>query len=179
MKIIYDFKIFFFLLTINLLNYSCYTASASLLHKDTHTVYIPCFTNQSNIINPFIGRDISLKLQDKFLENSNLNLVDHTLADIIIIGKIVSYNFILKNTSILSNTTKKNEYSIYNRLKINLHITYKSKKEPNKNFNKVFSDYIDFEGPKIIDHSIIQYKIIPLLIEKLVNQIFNKITINW
>lgn len=172
--------LYFFILTINFLNYSCYKASASLFHKDTQTIYIPNFINQSNnIIDPFIGNEFAIKLQNKFLKNTNLILINNKLADLIIIGKILSYNFISLNNTIISNTIYKKPYFIYNRLKINLHIIFKSKQEPNKNFSTIFSNYLDFEGPKNINDPILKYQVIPVLKKKLINQIFNKITINW
>ena len=157
---------------------SCYSLSGASIHPEAKTVQIPTFPNRSIYQNPNISQEFSLALQDRFIQRTKLSLVDNQ-ADMLISGEITSYDVTSVNVQAgtTTNGTVQGETSAQNRLTMTVNVRYESKQEPEKNFEKTFSDYADFEGNQTIEQSI--NNLTPLLNKRLIDQIFNAIAVDW
>lgn len=160
----------------SLLLNSCYTFSGASIHPEAKTIQIPTFPNRSSYVNPNLSQEFTIALQDRFIQRTKLNLTD-TQADMLVSGEIMSYEVSSVNVQAGNQTNNNSESSAQNRLTMSVQVQYESKKEPEKNFQRTFSDYVDFEGTKTIDQAI--NELTPLLNKRLIDQIFNAIAVDW
>ncbi|MCB9202528.1 MAG: LptE family protein [Flavobacteriales bacterium] len=153
---------------------SCYSFSGASIHPDAKTIAIPTFSNQSAYFDPNISQEFTLALQDIFIQRTQLNLTEEQ-ADMTISGNITSYT--ISSVNVQAGTSDTADSSAQNRLTMTVQVNYESKYEPEKNFQKTYSDYADFEGNKTLNQAI--GELVPLLNKRLINQIFNDIAVDW
>jgi hypothetical protein len=70
-----------------------------------------------------------------------------------------------------------NERASLNRLTIEINVKFTKVQEPNKSFEQRFSAYEDYSSDKSLDE--VEADLIPLIIEKLIEDIFNRSVVNW
>lgn len=158
---------------------SCYSFAPGLLHKNSKTIKIERFTNHANYMNPFFSEEFSNVLQDQFIHQTKMKLVDNN-PDVTLSGEILSYEIIPLSMQYVPNvnTSKSKKPSIKNRFIIDVKIKFTSKQQPEKNFEKIFSNYHDFEYKKSLDNPTLESEFIPIITKRLINQIFSSIMTN-
>ncbi len=152
---------------------SCYTLSGSSISADWQTLFVPTFPNQAPLQNPNLSQDFTIALQDIFRNRTKLNLTDNEDADLLIEGEISSYQ--VASTQIQANST--GEQAAKSRLTIGITVRYINNKEEEKSFNKTYTDYEEFDGNQTLTE--VEGALVPDIIDRLTQQIFNDIAMDW
>jgi hypothetical protein len=133
-----------------------------------NTITINFFENQSNLINPSLSQTFTETLKDRFISQSKLNLVDIN-GEWYIDGKITSY--------IVSPIAASATQASLNRLTINILVNFEDRTNSANKWNQNFSRYADFDATKSLNE--VEESLVEDINEQLVNDIFNKVALNW
>ncbi len=146
-----------------------YKFTDSSVNPNIKSVTINTIPNMAAIQVPSIAPLLVEKLQTRFLRETNLRMMQEG-GDIEISGVIVDY-FI--DPVAITNT----ETVAQNRLTISVKIDFTSKIEPEKNFSTTFRELEVYEAT--LSSNTVDDQIAPLVLDKLVQVIFNKAFVNW
>ncbi len=150
-------------LWVGMLCVSCYTFTGSSLNPEIKTANISNFPNYSSLQNPNLGQDFTLALQDRFNQRTKLELINEP-ADINIEGEITDYSITAENTT--ASDTK-----AQNRLTIRVAVRYQNTLEPDKSFDKTFSDFEPFDANSTQPSD----NVVEEVYTRVIDQIFNEI----
>jgi hypothetical protein len=158
------------LLTLPLIN-GCkiYRFTDASVNPNIKTITISNFPNLAPIQVPSIAPEMVDRIQNKFIRETNLTLVPEN-GDIEIDGVIVEY---LIDPVAVTQT----ETVAQNRLTIGVRIDFKNRLEPDKNFSTTFRELEIY--PADLSGSDVDNRIAPIVMDKLVQTIFNKAFVNW
>jgi hypothetical protein len=146
-----------------------YSFTGASLSPEIKTFTVKTFTNNASLVVPSLSENITEKLKDKFLREMNLKLVESD-GDINFYGTVTDYR---TAPSGISST----ETAATSRLTITMKVRYENTKEPKNNFDATFSNYADFNST--VDFSAVEDELIEQIVEKLVQDIFNRSVNNW
>ncbi|MDA9341566.1 LPS assembly lipoprotein LptE [Flavobacteriaceae bacterium] len=166
-------KIIFALILVSITFYSCGTYSftgADIDYSTTKTFQVNYFKNDAPIVEPGIGRDFTLKLQDLLLNQTNLDLVNSS-GDLIFEGEIIEY-YIAPITATSEITAAQN------RLTIIINVRFYNTKEELKDFDQRFRFYYDYPGSSQLVGSQ-KDEAINVIFERITQDIFNTSLANW
>ncbi len=148
------------------INYSFTGANLSPEIK-TFTVYY--FPNRARLINPTLSQIFTEQLKEKLQRQTSLNeLADN--GDIEFEGQITGYE--VRPMSI-----QKEDLAAMNRLTITIKVKYTNNKVPDESFDQSFSAFEDFNSSSTL--SDIEGALVPDIVEKLHEDIFNATIANW
>lgn len=154
---------------------SCFTVNYSFtgasISPDVKTVSIQDFKNLAPLIKPTLSQDITEALKDKFVSQTNLQLVNYT-GDLNFEGQITGYN--IKPIAIKGGA---NSVASLNRLTITIKVKFTNSKDPKQNFETTFSRYTDF--PSTENFNTVQDGLASDITKQLIDDIFNKSVANW
>lgn len=167
-KIFFKVLMSIFLLT-SLTGCKIYKFTDASVNPNIKSVTINTIPNMSAIQVPSISPLFVEKLQDKFLKETNLRLLQEG-GDIEINGVIVDYYI---DPVAITNT----ETVAQNRLTISIKIDFTNNIEPDKNFNTTFRELEVYEAN--LSSIEVDNQIAPIILDKLVQTIFNKAFVNW
>lgn len=134
-----------------------------------HSVTIDLFENNATIIVPTLAQDLTEKLKDKFISQSNLQLLTYD-GDMQFSGKIINY-------AVSPIAIQGNESAAQNRLTLSLSVKYNCAKYPDDSWEQNFSQFADFSSN--VNLSDVEDELIKDLIDRLTTDIFNKSLANW
>ena len=152
---------------------SCGTYSftgADIDYTTTKTFQVNYFKNDAPIVEPGIGRDFTLKLQDLLLNQTNLDLVNSS-GDLIFEGEIIEY-YIAPITATSEITAAQN------RLTIIINVRFYNTKEELKDFDQRFRFYYDYPGSSQLVGSE-KDEAVNVIFERITQDIFNASLANW
>ena len=121
-----------------LLGCGAYSFSGISLTPETKTFQVNYFENNAPLIEPGLGRDFRVALEELILNQTNLDLVKSG-GDIVYEGEIVEYR-ISPTTAIANNTAAQN------RLTIAVKVHFYDKNDADAEFDQRFSFYFDYAG---------------------------------
>ena len=168
--------ILLFSLTSLLFLTSCYSFTGSSLSPETKTVRIADFINNT-AYNPNLAQQFSIDIQNRFLQRTTLKGTTEN-PDILIEGEITDYT--ISPTTISSGVTGANNTTIQaaqNKLTITVRVHYENKVEPDKSFDRTYSDEAAFSSD--MDINTIETTQVKIVNERIINKIFNDIVANW
>jgi len=148
------------------INYSFTGANLSPQIK-TFTVYY--FPNRARLVNPTLSQTFTEQLKAKLQRQTSLDELEDN-GDITFEGQITGYE--VRPMSI-----QKNDMAAKNRLTITVKLKYTNNKEPDQSFEKSFSAFDDFDSSLTLDA--IESTLVPDIIKKLNEDIFNATIANW
>ena len=155
--------------TITLEQCNMYSFSGTSIPKDAKTICIYYIENTASLIEPNLSNRLTETLKTKCLNETHLKWKDEN-ADLSFSGKIIDYKV---DPIAIQNT----EIAAQNRLTIKVEIIYTNRIDESQNFKKLFISYEDFnsnenfyEQEEILNN---------IIIESLVNDIFNAGLVNW
>ncbi len=169
-KKLFKYKIILLTVLINLLN-SCsinYSFTGASISPDIKTVSVEYFPNRALMVNPNLSQVFTEKLKDKFIGQTNLDLVGDD-GDLQFSGQITGYK-----TSPVAIT---GDMASQTRLTITVKVNFVNTKDPTKNFEKSFSQYEDYPSDQSLDA--VQDQLITEIVNKLTDDIFNASVSNW
>lgn len=163
------FKIAIVLIVSSLGACGIYSFSGASLHPDDKTVTIKYFPNRATLINPNLSQLFTEELKDRFVGQTNLELVDFN-GDLIFEGEVVKYY-----TEPVAVTS--NEQAQYNKLTIAVRVKYTSFNKPDFDFDMEFSRFAEYESDQLLTD--VEDELSETIVKELIDDIFNKAVVNW
>lgn len=146
-----------------------YTFSGASISPEIKNIKISYFINEAENFKANLDRDITQKLTDFIIEQTDLS-VNNDNYEIEINGKITSYD--ITPISISSN-----DFANQNRLSISVNIDFKNYINEKENYNQKFTRYVDYKSDQNLEE--IESELNDQIIEEICIDIFNKTFVNW
>jgi hypothetical protein len=153
-------------------NQSCkitYSFTGVAINPQIKTVSIQYFDNRAPLVQAQLSQVFTDALRDKIQGQTSLNLVTG-YGDVDFSGEI-------KNYETRPQAITGEETAALNRLSITVRVKFDNVIEPDKSFDTSFTRYEDYDSTK--DPSSVEDELIKLIVENLVEDIFNKAFVNW
>lgn len=147
-----------------------YSFTGASIPPGTETVSIAEFPNMAPLVNPMLSNILTEALKDKFMTQTSLQLVQQN-GHLQFEGTIVDYN--TKPMAIQAGT----DQAAQNRLTITIKVKFVNEKDPKANFDTQFSRYEDYSSDQNLQD--VEDSLIEVIVEQLVDDIFNKAVVNW
>lgn len=155
---------------------SCYSFTGSSLSPETKTIQIKEFPNNAPLMNPNLAQQFSVAIQNRFLQRTTLKGSSEN-PDILIEGEITDYLISPTTISTAVNAPGGTVQAAQNKLTIVVKVHYENKVEPDKSFDRTYSDEAVFSSD--LDINAIEASQVKLVNERIINKIFNDIVANW
>ncbi|MEJ8802269.1 LptE family protein [Pontibacter sp. H249] len=149
-----------------------YSFSGSTLPPDIQTVTIQNFENSTGEGPANLTQLVTNNFKTFFQRNSNLNIVQRD-GDLQLEGQIVSFTY----TPAAIQREGVQDIAGLNRLTLGIQVRFTNVKNPDKNFDRLFSISQDFQQGR--DVTQITPAEIDALTERLVVDVFNKTVADW
>lgn len=127
-------------------------------------------------MNASLSQEFSTAIQNRFLQRTTLKGSKEN-PDILIDGEIVDYSITPTTISSSVNAPGGNIQAAQNKLTIVVKVHYENKIEPDKSFDRTYSDEAVFSSD--LDINTIEASQVKLVNERIINKIFNDIVANW
>ncbi|MCF6350519.1 MAG: LPS assembly lipoprotein LptE [Flavobacteriaceae bacterium] len=134
------------------------------------TFQVSYFLNNANLVEPSLSQKFTLALQDMFLQQTNLNSVSNN-ADLTFEGEITQYR-IMPIAATASQTAEQS------RLTIAVKVRFYNVLEEEKNFDKSFTHFFDYNGSDILIGSKLD-EAFKVIFERITQDIFNASVAQW
>lgn len=143
---------------------------ADIDYTQIKTFQVNNFVNNAPIVEPGIARDFTIQLQDLMLNQTSLDLVTNN-GDLIYEGEITEY-YIAPITATSQNTAAEN------RLTVSVNVRFFNTKNAEKDFERRFSFYFDYQGSAVLTGSALD-DVLNEIFDRLTQDIFNASLANW
>lgn len=137
---------------------------------DAKTIQIPLFLNNAILVEPTLSSKFTLALQDKFLQQTNLSLVNAN-ADLTFEGEITNYRSV-------PITATANQTAAQSRLTISVKVRFFNILEEDKNFDKSFTHFFDYNANDQLIGSVLE-DAFDTIFERITQDIFNASVAQW
>ncbi|MCI7140754.1 LptE family protein [Alistipes sp.] len=146
-----------------------YSLSGASIPPDAKTFSVAYFPNNATMVSPILSSTLTDALVDIFTRRTRLTQVDEG-GDFAFEGEITNY------TSTTSSVSS-DEYALLNRLTITVKVRFTNALDDSMSFNKTFSAYEDYESTQLLTE--VEGTLIPLIVDKIVTDIFQASASNW
>lgn len=146
-----------------------YTLSGASIAPEVKTVSVQHFVNRAPLGLANLEQYFTDELKDKFKSQTSLTIVND-VGDLDFEGEITRY--FTKPMAITGDET-----AAQNRLTIEVRVKFTNEVEPEYNFDTKFSQYADYSSD--FDLSSVEQELVEEIVEKLIEDIFNKSVVNW
>ncbi len=165
----------FSLLSLFCLLINCYSFTGSSLSPETKTIEIREFPNNAPLMNANLSQQFSTEIQNRFQRTSLKGTKEK--PDILIEGEITDYSITPTTISSAVNAPGGNIQAAQNKLTITVKVHYENAIEPDKSFDRTYSDEAVFSSD--LDINTIETSQVKVVNERIINKIFNDIVANW
>lgn len=146
-----------------------YSFSGVNISPDIQTVTVEYFPNRAPVVQAQLSQLFTDALIDKIQSNTSLELMPAG-GDVVFSGEIRNYE--TKPTAITGAET-----AARNRLTISIRVVYTNNIDPEAGFESSFSRYEDYDSSQALAD--VEDELIELIIENILEDIFNKAFVNW
>lgn len=146
-----------------------YSFTGASIAPEVKTISIQRFPNNAMTVEPTLSQKLTDALRDKFANETNLIILNKG-GDLQLDGAITGYR-----TSPVA--IQADETAAMNRLTITVKVKYVNTLDESKNYETTFSQYQDYESTKNLND--VQDVLIDLILEMMIQDIFNKSVVNW
>ena len=170
-KIKKQLQIIFLFLLIGSITVACgaYSFKGSTLSADLKTIAISNFTLAAAGGPANLGNTITEKLKEYYQRNTQLKL-KATNPDLQLEGSVVGYD-------LTPQAPTSQDKAGLNRLTITIQVKFSNNKDEEKNFDQNFSFYADFNQNQTLSQ--VESKLIPIILDQIILDIFNKSAGDW
>ena len=154
---------------------SCYTFVNNNLDVRVKTVQIKTFPNNAALVNATLSQDFTTLLQNRFLKTSLKGAVEN--PDLLIEGEITDYSITPTAISNPITTDGVSVQAAQNKLAITVKVHYENKIQPEKNFDRTYTDEATFSSD--LDINSIETSQVKIVNDRIINKIFNDIVADW
>ena len=137
---------------------------------DAKTIQIDFFPNQASLVEPTLSQRFTQDMQDLFLRQTNLNLVNNN-GDLRFEGEITQYR-----VNPMSATSQ--QTAAQNRLTITVNVRFYNRLKEEDDFEKQFSFYSDFDANSQLIGGVLDSALEEIL-ERIIQDIFNASVAKW
>jgi len=146
-----------------------YSFSGVNIAPEVQTYTVQYFPNRAPIVQAQLSQVFTDALLDKIQNNTNLNLATDG-GDVQFSGEITRYE--TRPTAITGEET-----AARNRLTIAVRVKYTNLMQPELDYDSSFSKYEDYDASRSITD--VEDELIELIVEDLIEDIFNKAFVSW
>jgi Lipopolysaccharide-assembly len=164
-------SLLYIVVLLSFISASCgiYKLNGVTIPETIKSVSVAYIDNKANLVAPELSPALSDKLRTKFLTQTTLRLLESD-GDFSISGEVIDY-------SVAPVGAQDNATASVNRLQIVVRARLVCPKEPQLEFEQTFTQFEDFDASKNLAD--VESDIIGNLSDNLVQEIFNKATLNW
>ena len=146
-----------------------YSFTGANLSPDVKTFSVYYFPNRARLVNPTLSQTFTEELREKLQRQTSLDESPEN-GDIEFEGQITDYE-------VRPMAIQKDDLAAQNRLTITVKVKYTNNKVPDDSFEQNFSAFEDFESTYSLTD--IEGDLVPEIINKLTEDIFNATIANW
>ena len=146
-----------------------YSFSGVNISEEVETYSVEYFPNRAALVQAQLSQEFTEALMDKIQGNTSLNM-NTDGGDVQFSGEITGYE--TRPTAITSD-----EVSARNRLTISVRVKYTNLVEPELDFDTSFSRYEEYDSSANLTD--VENELIELIVEYLVEDIFNRAFVSW
>ncbi len=127
------------------------------------------FPNRARLVNPTLSTDFTEELKERLLRQTSLKEETEN-GDLVFEGQITDY-------SVRPMAIQKEDMAAQNRLTVTVRLKYTNNKDHEQDFDKSFTAFEDFSSSMSLND--VESSIVPEILEKLMEDIFNATIANW
>ncbi len=146
-----------------------YSFTGASISPEVKTVSVDYFQNLASLVYPQLSSKFTEALKERFITQTSLNAVKE-YGDLQFSGQITGYG-------VTPIAIQSNETAAQNRLTISIRVKFENVKDKTFNFDKTFTQFENFDSA--LDFSSIEAEKVELIINKLIDEIFNNSVANW
>lgn len=168
----YKRSTYLFLVAVSLILVSCsvkYSFTGTSIPADVKTISFHYLKNNAPLVKASLSQQLTDAIRQRFVSQTNLNEVNKG-GDFDISGEITGYS-----TSPIA--IQGDQTAAMNRLTVTINIRFVNKKNEKQNFETSFTRYSDYPSSKPL--AAVESTILDEIVEYLVDDVFNKIAVNW
>ena len=146
-----------------------YSFNGVSISPEVKTVSVDFFENRASIIVPSLSQSFTETLRDKFINETNLELVQKN-GDLQFLGDITRYSI-----SAIARTGS--QTTAQSRLTVTVQVEFVNKKNEKEGWKQSFTKFENYDSN--IDLSSVEDQLIETINYQIVEAIFNKAVVNW
>lgn len=146
-----------------------YSFTGTNLSPNVKTFSVYYFPNRAKLVNPTLSQTFTEDLRDKLQRQTSLSEVKEN-GDLEFEGQITGYD-------IQPMAIQKDDLAGQNRLTVTIRLKYSNNKETEASFDKTFSAFEDYPSEQSLSQ--IEDQLIPEILKKLIEDIFNATIAVW
>lgn len=146
-----------------------YTFTGASISPEVKSVSVDHFQNLAPLVNPGLSNSLSESLRNRFVTQTRLNVIS-SYGDLSFSGEIRDYR-------VQPVAIQGNEVAAMNRLTIAVRVKFENAIDPSQNYDKTFSHFEDFDSRQQLVQ--VEQELVSLIVDKLVEDIFNSAVANW
>ena len=146
-----------------------YSFSGVTIAPEITTFSVQNFPNRAPVVQAQLSQKFADALKDKIQGQTNLSLING-FGDVDFSGEIRNYE--TRPTAITGDET-----AALNRLTITVRVKFTNSHDPDQNFDTSFSRYEDYDSSKNLAQ--VEDELINLILEVLIEDVFNRAFVNW
>ncbi len=146
-----------------------YTFTGASIAADVKTFSVYFFPNRARLVNPTLSNDFTEKLKERLLRQTSLQEQTEN-GHLIFEGQITEYE-------VRPMAIQKEDMAAQNRLSIGVRLKFTNNLDPTQNFERTFTSFEDFSSTLSLND--VESSIVPEILEKLMDDIFNATIANW
>lgn len=146
-----------------------YSFTGASIAPSVKTFSVYYFPNRARLVNPNLSQTFTDGLQEKLIRQTSLSQIEDN-GDLEFSGQITEYDVRPMNI-------QQGDLAALNRLTIGIKVKYVNNKDHEQDWEKSFTGYEDFESSQSL--SDVEDSLVPEIIKKLTDDIFNASIANW
>lgn len=146
-----------------------YSFTGASIAPNVKTFSVAYFQNRARLVNPNLSQQFTDGLQEKIIKQTSLSQISEN-GDLEFSGQITDYD--VKPMTIVSG-----DVAAQNRLTIGVKVKFTNNKDHTQDWEKSFTAYEDYESSQSL--SAVEGTLVPEIIKKLTDDIFNASVANW
>ncbi len=161
----------FFSLMVAIVITACgvYSFTGASIPPQAETISVSYFPNDAPLIQPTLSQVFTEQLQDKFLQQTNLRMVEG-VGHLHFEGSITGYR-----TEPVAITG--DDRAAMNRLTVSVRVVFINEFDPESDFERTFSRFYDYDSNLSLAQ--IENEAIEVITQELAEDIFNQAVVNW
>lgn len=146
-----------------------YSFTGTNLSPDIKTFTVANFTMGTAGGPANLTQTINEKIKEYFQRNTNLKLVQSN-GDLMLEGTVTGYD-------VLPVAPTAQDQAGFNRLNVTIQVRFTNNKDETKNFDQAFTFYADFPQNQTLNQN--ESRLLPIILDQIVQNIFNKSAADW
>jgi hypothetical protein len=146
-----------------------YSFTGASIAADVKTFSVYYFPNRARLVNPTLSTDFTEKLKEKLLKQTSLREQTEN-GDLVFEGQITDYE-------VRPMAIQKEDMAAQNRLTIGVRLKFTNNRNHEQDFDRTFTAFEDFSSSMSLND--VESSIVPEILEKLMDDIFNATIANW